>query len=316
MEASCVSLGSRVAQLMHAALQAQQAYLCGNRAQAKQLSQEGRAANERMHAAHAAAAEAIYAQRNPAGMHLLASARAAVWLGSAHLARPAACGKTRRTSCISASATQRPCHALAPSCSCRSGCRPLQHSSSRPCSCPTGGARPGERTMDLHGLHVAEALAQLSKQVGAARGTPNPPRLTVVTGAGIHTKVRCLCQRWRLRVQKRRVPGVGRAAQQGRGRPGSHPLCGLACCAEGLPSCRGRTTPHGCQRPCASGCTASTSPSRSLCPALCSCSCEGRALAHALVSRTSTSTTAAWPGPGAAGATWPTPSTPCLRGRF
>ena len=43
------------------------AYLAGNKAQAKQLSMEGRAANERMHAAHAAAAAAIYQQRNPAG---------------------------------------------------------------------------------------------------------------------------------------------------------------------------------------------------------------------------------------------------------
>ena len=48
-------------------LQAQMAYLAGNKAQAKQLSTEGRAANERMHAAHAAAAAAIYRQRNPSG---------------------------------------------------------------------------------------------------------------------------------------------------------------------------------------------------------------------------------------------------------
>ena len=43
------------------------AYLAGNKGQAKQLSMEGRAANERMHAAHAAAASAIYQQRNPSG---------------------------------------------------------------------------------------------------------------------------------------------------------------------------------------------------------------------------------------------------------
>ena len=48
-------------------LQAQMAYLAGNKGQAKQLSMEGRAANERMHAAHAAAASAIYQQRNPSG---------------------------------------------------------------------------------------------------------------------------------------------------------------------------------------------------------------------------------------------------------
>lgn len=48
-------------------LQAQMAYLAGNKAQAKQLSLEGRSANERMHAAHAAAAAAIYHQRNPSG---------------------------------------------------------------------------------------------------------------------------------------------------------------------------------------------------------------------------------------------------------
>ena len=46
--------------------------------------------------------------------------------------------------------------------------------------------------MDLHGLHVAEALTQLSKQIGGMQGSSNPPRLTVVTGAGLHTKVRHL----------------------------------------------------------------------------------------------------------------------------
>ena len=66
---------------------------------------------------------------------------------------------------------------------------------------PAGLATAGERTMDLHGLHVAEALTQLSKQIGAAQVMPNPPRLTVVTGAGLHTKVclttfPCFCFSW------------------------------------------------------------------------------------------------------------------------
>ena len=44
--------------------------------------------------------------------------------------------------------------------------------------------------MDLHGLHVAEALAQLATQIGAMQGGTNGSgRLTVVTGAGVHTKV-------------------------------------------------------------------------------------------------------------------------------
>ena len=49
--------------------------------------------------------------------------------------------------------------------------------------------------MDLHGLHVKEAVAVLEREVAAARraskprsGRASPPRMSVLVGTGHHTK--------------------------------------------------------------------------------------------------------------------------------
>ena len=52
--------------LLHALEQATLAYQSGSKALAKELGAKGRAANEAMHAAHAAAAAHIFQQRNAA----------------------------------------------------------------------------------------------------------------------------------------------------------------------------------------------------------------------------------------------------------
>jgi hypothetical protein len=96
--------------------QATLAYQSGNRALAKELGARGRAENEAMHAAHAAAAGDTFARRNAAA----------------------------------------------------------------------GGGGGGE-VVDLHGLHVGEALAALERSLAAARAA-RAPGLRVVVGVGAHAR--------------------------------------------------------------------------------------------------------------------------------
>lgn len=115
--------------------QATQAYLAGNRRQAKELGRQGRWHNEQMHAAHAGAAQQLFAQRNPGGERA-----------------PPGSTSNRATSSGSLGAVQ---------------------------------------TVDLHGLHVSEALgcvddlleAMMSQRQAGSR------RLRLVVGEGKHARV-------------------------------------------------------------------------------------------------------------------------------
>ena len=113
-------------------VQATQAYLAGNRAAAREMGAAGRWHNQQMHAAHAAAAQRQFAQRNPSG-----GGGGAAGAGS--------------------------------------------------------GTVGGVRTVDLHGLHVSEALTQvdalLAQHTKRGSGGAGARRLRVVVGVGSHGKV-------------------------------------------------------------------------------------------------------------------------------
>lgn len=128
--------------------QATQAYLAGNKALARELGAKGREAGERMHAAHAAAADQLFQRRNA----------------------------------------------------------PLVSGSS--------GGGGGVQTVDLHGLHVAEALARLESLIEQlqARGAR---RLRVVVGLGQHGNVPA------------RLPAAVRRWLRERGLQYSEPYAGL-----------------------------------------------------------------------------------------
>ena len=57
----------------------------------------------------------------------------------------------------------------------------------------TAGRWPGkggqQRTMDLHGLHVNEAITQLANHISHARISSQLAPLSVIVGTGTHTKV-------------------------------------------------------------------------------------------------------------------------------
>ena len=60
-----------------------------------------------------------------------------------------------------------------------------------------GAGKGGQpRTMDLHGLHVNEAIAQLASHISTARTSSRPAPLSVIVGTGSHTKVNSMPRRW------------------------------------------------------------------------------------------------------------------------
>ncbi|KAJ0987495.1 hypothetical protein J5N97_005851 [Dioscorea zingiberensis] len=106
--------------------QAHQAFLIGNKALAKELSEKGQLYNIQMKAAHGKAREAIYRQRNPISSEF------------------------------------------------------------------PGYGRSQERLIDLHGLHVSEALHVLKHELGtlrgAARSAGRQVQVMICVGTGHHTK--------------------------------------------------------------------------------------------------------------------------------
>ncbi|KAK1369369.1 Polyadenylate-binding protein-interacting protein 7 [Heracleum sosnowskyi] len=106
--------------------QAQQAYLVGNKALAKELSMKGQLHNMQMKAAHAKAQDSIYRQRNPLGADI------------------------------------------------------------------QGNGRGQERVIDLHGLHVSEAIHILKRDLtvlrSAARSVDQRWQVYICVGTGHHTR--------------------------------------------------------------------------------------------------------------------------------
>ncbi|EFJ50812.1 hypothetical protein VOLCADRAFT_103868 [Volvox carteri f. nagariensis] len=157
--------------------QATLAYLSGNKALAKQLGRRGRELNEAMKAAHAAAARRIFAQRNGAAA---SGANTHNKGSSSHHQQQHARRQQARQHHVagreSAAATF-----------CGSG--ESHHQGAQQQQQQRSGNTAGGEAMfvDLHGLHVAEAVAVLEAQIEASRAA-GCRFLRVCTGAGAHTK--------------------------------------------------------------------------------------------------------------------------------